>query len=58
MARTYHAIVHFELEEDFVTHSKLSGSEYTSVVADSEEHATELMEVRMGEMDGHSWEFV
>lgn len=58
MTRTYHAIVHFELEDGFVTHSKLSGSQYTSVVADSEEKATELMDARMGEMEGHSWEFV
>lgn len=58
MARTYSILVHFERDDFSVSHSTMSGSELTGVIASSEEEAIELAEAKVIELDGHSFDFV
>ncbi|ARV77021.1 hypothetical protein PHABIO_390 [Pseudomonas phage Phabio] len=58
MAHTRHALVHYERDDGSVTHSRLDGSTYESVVASSLEEAEKMMQEKVKELDGHSFEFV
>jgi len=57
MQRTYTILVHFEHEDGFVTHSTMSGSKLTSVLASSETEAEQKAEKKVKELEGHSYDF-
>jgi hypothetical protein len=58
MSRAYSILVHFERDDESVTHSTMSGSELIGIIADSKEHVEEQMKVKLVEMEAHSYDIV
>lgn len=58
MAHSYAVLIHFERDDGSVTHSTMSGSELSSVRAESMDEAEQLMVEKIKELDAHSFDFV
>lgn len=58
MAHARAVLIHFERDDGSVTHSTMSGSQLSSVVAGSEAEAEALMVEKLKELGAHSFEFV